>query len=195
MARRYAQEKERRGEESACAHRLLYQARHSSHYTVEKGARLGRISEDELGPKGLQQNAPLHGHGGWHRQHQLVPFAGSHKRQANAGVPARCLNKRRDACALPPRCAVTCITCAACLAFAVRHSEVPKIALQLLKQHSYDCKRCRAKPRPHWVGAKCTRVRVSKTGVERRGADIGHTAAPPQYLQSFSNKLYFRRGS
>mmetsp|Transcript_4154 Transcript_4154/g.10641 ORF Transcript_4154/g.10641 Transcript_4154/m.10641 type:complete len:417 (+) Transcript_4154:161-1411(+) len=56
---------------------------------------LGRVSQDEVGAKGLEEDAALHGHGRGHGEDELVPERGRDEGEADARVPARGLHQRR----------------------------------------------------------------------------------------------------
>mmetsp|Transcript_34230 Transcript_34230/g.81182 ORF Transcript_34230/g.81182 Transcript_34230/m.81182 type:complete len:332 (+) Transcript_34230:217-1212(+) len=63
---------------------------------------LGRVREDELRAKGLQEHAALERHGGRHRQDELVALRSSDEREANSGVSACRLDKSCDSGSDPP---------------------------------------------------------------------------------------------
>lgn len=59
---------------------------------------LGRVCQDQLCSKGLQQDPPFQGHGRGHCQNQLVALGSSHKGKTNASVARRGLNKSGHPC-------------------------------------------------------------------------------------------------
>lgn len=61
-------------------------------------ADLGRVCQDELCPKGLEQDSPLQRHGRRHSQDELVALGSSYEGQTNASIAAGWLHESRLPC-------------------------------------------------------------------------------------------------